>query len=67
MTRSTRRTADISFMLIRAFGGGYDSFYAEDDRCKLYVDEIVWWGYDSFYAEDDRCKLYVDLIVWRGL
>ena len=30
MTRSTQRTADVSFMLIRSFGGGYDPFYAED-------------------------------------
>ena len=60
MIRSTRMMADVSFMLIRSFGGGYDSFYAEDDRCKLYVDEIVWRGYDSFYAEDDRYKLNVD-------
>ena len=44
MIRSTTRMADVSFMLIRSFGGGYDLLYAEDDRCKLYVEEIVWRG-----------------------
>ena len=38
MTRSRRRTTDISFMLIRSFGGGYDPFYEEDDRYKLNDD-----------------------------
>ena len=38
MVRSTTRMANVSFMLIRSFGGDYDPFYAEDGRCNLYGD-----------------------------
>ena len=38
MFSSMQKMADVRFMLMRSFGGGYDSFYAEDGRYQLYVD-----------------------------